>query len=147
MDGIIHPKLRQLYAYWLEKGGAHGLPTRVDMDPVDLRFAIGNLLLIEVIEGQPLRFHIRVHGTNLSERVRFDLTGKMLDELPQVEFRNISQQSFTTVATSKQPLHAQRDCVLDDRRRRYETIILPLSSDGDRVDMLLCGLFYDDQRP
>ena len=30
------------------------------------------------------------------------------------------------------------------RMQRYEAILMPLSSDGDRVDMLLVGLVYDD---
>jgi hypothetical protein len=119
------------------------MPSRADIDPVDIRYAIGNVILIDVIDEEPLQFRIRLHGTNLAERVRFDLTGKMLDEMPQAEFRELTRQSFTKVATTKKPLHAHRDRILDDRLRRYETIILPLSSDDDRVDVILCGLYYD----
>lgn len=67
----------------------------------------------------------------------------MLDELPHAEFRELTRVSFTKVATTRQPLHALRDRILDNRRRAYETVILPLSSDGERVDRILCGLFYD----
>ena len=144
---IVHPKLRQLYEYWDGKRGDRLMPARADIDPLDMRFAIGNVILIDVIEGDPLRFHIRLHGTNLSERVRFDLTGKMLDEMPWTEFRNLTQASFTKVATTREPIHAHRDRILDSRRRYYETIILPLSSDGVRVDRILCGLFYDHLDP
>ena len=140
---IKHPKLRQLYEYWDGKRGERAMPSRADLDPIDIRFAIGNVILIDVIAGDPLRFHIRLHGTNLSERVRFDLTGKMLDEMPSPEFRELSRLSFTKVATTHEPLHARRDQILDNRRRHYETIILPLSSDGESVDRILCGLFYD----
>lgn len=143
MDGIVHPSLQRLYQYWSEKRGGRNMPSRADIDPLDIRYAIGNVILIDVIDGEPLKFRIRLHGTNLAERVRFDLTGKMLDEMPQAEFRDLTRQSFTKVATTKKPLHAHRDRILDDRLRRYETIILPLSSDGDRVDVILCGLFYD----
>ena len=142
MQGIVHPKLQRLYDYWSEKRGARAMPSRADIDPLDMRFVIGNVILVDVIAGEPLKFRIRLHGTNLSERVRFDLTGKMLDEMPQVEFRNLTRRSFTKVATTKEPLHAYRDLILDERRRHYETLILPLSGDGDRVDMILCGLFY-----
>lgn len=146
MRAIVHPRLQRLYQYWSDKRGERSMPSRADIDPLDMRFAIGNIILVDVIDGQPPQFRIRLHGTHLSEHVHFDLTGKMLDEMPQVEFRELTRQSFTKVATTKEPLHAQRDRILDDRPRRYETIILPLSSDGDRVDMLLCGLFYDDQK-
>ena len=139
---IKHPKLRQLYEYWDGKRGDRPMPARADLDPIDMRAVIGNVILVDVIAGEPLKFRIRLHGTNLSEQVRFDLTGKMLDEMPQAEFRDLTQRSFTKVATTKQPLHAQRDLVLDHRRRHYETLILPLSSDGEQVDRILCGLFY-----
>jgi hypothetical protein len=142
MQGIVHPHLQRLYQYWAEKRGERAMPSRADIDPLDMRFAIGNLILIDVIEGSAPQFRIRLHGSNLSERVGFDLTGKMLDALPHPEFRELTRQSFTKVAKTKKPLHAYRDRVLDDRRRHYETLILPLSSDGDRVDLILCGLFY-----
>ena len=121
------------------------MPSRADIDPLELGFIIGNIILIDVIEGDPIRFRIRLHGTNLTERVHYELTGKMLDDLPQAEFRELTRLSFTKVATSAEPLRARRDRILDGRARRYETIILPLSSDKTRVDMLLCGLIYDDE--
>jgi hypothetical protein len=64
--------------------------------------------------------------------------------LPQAEFRELARLSFTKVAATAEPLHALNDRILDGQIRRYETIILPMSSDGSRVDMLLCGLIYDD---
>jgi hypothetical protein len=140
---IAHPKLRQLYEYWDGKRAGRAMPSRADLDPVEMRFVIGNVILVDVIEGKPLGFRIRLHGTNLSEQVRFDLTGKMLDEMPLAEFRELTRQSFSKVATTKQLLHAHRDRILDSRRRSYETVILPLSSDGERVDRILCALFYD----
>jgi hypothetical protein len=144
---ITHPKLRRLYEYWEGKRGDRKMPSRADLDPLDITFIIGNVILVDVIDGDPLRFRIRLHGTNLSERVRFDLTGKMLDEMPAAEFRDLVRQSFTRVATAKEPLHAKRDRILDNRRRDFETVILPLSSDGEQVDRILCGLFYDHLDP
>lgn len=142
---IEHPKLQQLFDYWESKRGARTMPARADIDPLDLSFIIGNVILIDVIQGDPLQFRIRLHGTNLTERVGYELTGKMLDELPQVEFRELSRLSFTKVSSTGKPLQARRDRILDERPRRYETIILPLSGDDARVDMLLCGLIYDEE--
>ena len=143
MPKIVHPSLRQLYDYWDGKRAGRAMPSRADLDPVDMRFVIGNVIMVDVIEGPPLGFHIRLHGTNLSERVHYDLTGKMLEALPFEEFREITRRSFTKVVTSKELLHVHRDLIMDDRRRAYETLILPLSSDGERVDRILCALFYD----
>jgi len=143
---IKHPKLQQLYDYWSAKRGERKMPSRADIDPLDMTFIIGNVILVDVIAGTPLGFRIRLHGTNLVERVHYELTGKMLDDLPQVQFRNLTRKSFTKVAKTAEPLRALNDRVLDDQLARYETVILPLSGDDTRVDMLLCGMIYDDER-
>lgn len=143
---ISHPKLKRLYEYWCEKRGDRRMPSRADLDPLDMTFIIGNIILVDVIDGSPLRFRIRLHGTNLVQRVGYELTGKMLDELPQNEFRKLAQESFTSVATSAEPIAGKRDRVIDDRFARYETVIMPLSSDGKRVERLLVGLIYDDEK-
>jgi len=143
---IKHPRLQQLYDYWSTKRGARKMPSRADIDPLDMTFIMGNVILVDVIAGTPLGFRIRLHGTNLVERVHYELTGKMLDDLPQVQFRNLSRKSFAKVAKTAEPLRALNDRVLDDQLRRYETVILPLSGDGARVDMLLCGMIYDGER-
>ncbi|HEX6442547.1 MAG TPA: PAS domain-containing protein [Stellaceae bacterium] len=143
---IEHPDLQRLFDYWDSKRGARKMPSRADLDPLDLAFIIGNVILIDVIAGSPPGFRIRLHGTNLTERVGYELTGKMLDELPQAEFRELARLSFSKVAAIGEPLHALNDRLLDGQTRRYETIILPMSSDGSRVDMLLCGLIYEHER-
>jgi hypothetical protein len=142
---ITHPKLRQLYDYWVAKRGERAMPARADIDPLEMTFIIGNLILVEVLEGTPPRFRIRIHGTNLTERAGYELTGKMLDELPVNEFRQLAQQSFTHVTTTAAPWISHRDRVIDGRLARYETAILPMSRDGERVDMLLIGLIYDGE--
>jgi hypothetical protein len=142
---IENLKLQRLFEYWRSKLGARGMPARADIDPLELGFIIGNVILVDVTAGEPLRFRIRLHGTNLTERAGYELTGKLLDELPQPEFRELARLSFSKVAQTGEPLRVRRDRMLDGRSRRYETIILPLSSGGTQVDMLLCGLVYDDE--
>jgi len=146
MPEIKHPKLRQLYDYWDGKRGERRMPARADLDPVDIRFAIGDVILADVLDEDPPRFFIRLHGTNLSERTSFDLTGKMLDEMPAPEFRDLSTRSFRRVVRTREPLHALADRMLDGRIQRYEAIILPLSADGARVDRLMVGMIYEPLR-
>jgi hypothetical protein len=143
---IAHPRLRRLYEYWLAKRGERKMPSRADLDPLEMTFVIGNIILVDVVDGPPLGFRIRLHGTNLSQRVGFELTGKMLDELPETEFRELARESFTRAVTNAEPRHGRRDRVLDGRLAHYETIILPLSGDGENVDRLLVALIHDDER-
>jgi hypothetical protein len=146
MPAIKHPKLRQLHDYWDGKRAGRRMPSRADIDPLDMVFVIGNLILIDVLPGEKPGFRIRLHGTKLVERVRYELTGKMLDDMPEVEFRELSRASFTKVVRTREPLHVHRNRILDGRPRQYESLILPLSVDDTAVDMMICGLIYDGDR-
>lgn len=142
-EAIQNPLLRDLYAHWEARRGGRRYPSRADFDPVELRALLGNIILIDVLR-EPLRFRFRLHGTRLAERVGYDLTGRMLDDLPDPEFREVARASFTAVAESGEPLIARRNRRLDSQRLRYETVMLPLSNDGRTVDMLLVALLYLD---
>ena len=63
---ITAPQLRQLYSYWSERRGTRRYPRRADLDPIGLRFILGNVILVDVIGGEPPRFRIRLHGRTWS---------------------------------------------------------------------------------
>jgi hypothetical protein len=146
LNKISHPRLRRLYDYWKAKRGDRKMPSRADIDPFDITYVLGDIMLVDVIGDAPLRFRIRLHGTNLAERAGYELTGKVLDELPENEFRRLVRQRWTEVATTGEPLHCIRDAEFDRRPYRYESIILPLSPDGEKVNMELVALIHDEPR-
>ena len=138
MADIVNPKLQRLYEYWVAKRGDRGLPARADIDPLDMTFVVGNVILVDVSTGTPPRFRIRLHGTTLAQRVGYELTGKMLDELPVNRIpRSWSQRSFTLQSGdhSGEPLHvATRPDLIDGRFASVtRPSIMPLSDDGERV--------------
>ncbi len=103
MADVVDPLLQQLFRYWDGKRAGREMPARGDVDPLDLRFILGQLILVDVLPEKPPRFRIRLHGTELARRAGYELTGKMLDELPSTEFRTLAQRSFATTATSGRP--------------------------------------------
>ena len=142
---ISDPRLRRLYAYWSAKKGQRKMPSRADIDMLDLRYVMGNMMLVDVIDGSPLRFRIRLHGSHLSQRAGYELTGKMLDELPETDFRKEVRERWTEVATTGEPLHCDKNFqVFDGRPYHYESIVLSLSADGETVNMELAGPIYRD---
>ena len=100
-----------------------------------------------------LRFRIRLHGTNLSERAGYDLTGKIVDELPkeQTQLRALLEEAYTRVVSAGDVLHALRDRMVDHRHLCHESLIMPLSDDGNRVDRLIffrwCQTFVHKAAP
>jgi hypothetical protein len=133
---IVDPRIRQLYDYWLSKRGDRLYPARAAIDPLDFRYVLGDITLVEV--GADRRtFTYRLYGSNLSARDGYDITGKTLDALPEAEYRERVRRAFTIAVDSGAPRHGIRDLVVDGRRRRFEFLVLPLASNGDDIDMLL----------
>lgn len=146
MHAIRHPKLQRLFDYWEAKRGGRRMPARSDIDPIEFAFILGNIILVDVVGGPTPQFRIRLHGSRLANRVGYELTGKLLDEMPSPEFRELTRRTFIKVTTTGEPLHTLNERVMDDRTHRYEALVVPLSNDGEHIDMLMCGLLYDDDR-
>jgi len=139
---IRQPRLRRLHDYWDAKRAGREFPSRADIDPVDFAWLLGNVLLVDALpEG---RFRVRLHGTNLVERAGFDMTGKSMDAYPNPEYAKVALRSFGTVVETRRPLVSVNERTIAGRAYGYETVMLPLSADGARVDMLLVGLLYHD---
>jgi hypothetical protein len=117
------------------------MPARRDLDPLDFPYALGYVMLVDVLR-EPLRFRVRLHGTEITRRVLYDLTGKLLDDIPDPEYRRYAIERCRALVDAAQPVRVEQDRELDGRVHRYEALWLPLSDDQVRVTMLMCGLVY-----
>jgi len=142
---IREARLHRLYAYWQERKGDRRMPARRDIDPIDFAYLLGNIMLIDVIRD-PLRFRVRLHGTALVRLSAYELTGKLLDELPDTAYRAYAIERCRGLVESGEPAIISHDRVLDGRRRNYEALWLPLADDSSAVTMLLCALVYENRR-
>ncbi len=135
--------LARFYRYYLDKRGGRRFPARRDLDPVDCPYALGDITLIDV-DYDPLRFRFRLDGTRHVERFGFDLTGHSLDEFPYPEMRQTIFESYKEVVEGRRPHRYYRDLESDGRWFRYEALILPLSEDGARINMLVSAISFLD---
>jgi len=134
------PMLRQLYQDWDKRRGAREMPARADFDPLDLKYCIGNLSLIDVAH-EPLRYRFRLHASTVAQSVGFDLTGKNLDAMPDLEYRRVVADHYAEVVAARLPVAKYRNRQMTDRHLWHcEVLVLPLSSDGKIIDMLMSGL-------
>ena len=145
LDNIETPCLRQLYAYWDARRAGREFPARRDIDPLDFRSALGHVMLLDVIY-EPLRFRFRLHGSELALRAGYDMTGKMVDELPNAANRATLIGRCRVLIEARQPLVVLNERLLGKRIFGYEAVWLPLSSDGRTITMLMAGLVYRESR-
>jgi hypothetical protein len=141
-DRILDPQIRRFVQYWRSKRGAAKYPARAALDPLEFRYVLGDVVVIEVRPSPPggsyrWSYRYRLVGANVAARDGYDLTGKTLDDLPEPQYRERVRSTWSEVCDSGQPAHYVRDSILDNRPRRYEVVVLPLASNGEDIDMLI----------
>jgi hypothetical protein len=139
-DSLPHPQLVQLYGYWDRKRAGRRWPTRGDIDPVEMRFALGNIDLVE-ITYDPLVFLFRISGSNIDRDEGFNMQGKTLDEYPLPQHREAVRRTYFKVLDSGAPNYEELERFDEGQSVRYGRLILPLSDCGSRIDMFLMGRY------
>lgn len=143
IDQIKTPSLRKIYGLWNNVRGARELPAWRDFDARHLSFIISNMLLIEV-HYQPLRFRFRMHGLELAWRIGYDMTGKLVEEIPHPQNRAVLLERCRWLVSNRRPYVGRSQRVVAGRQIPYEVVWLPLSDDGQTIDLLLGALEYID---
>lgn len=133
------PQLQQLYAYWDTKRRGRRYPQRGDIEPLELKFILGSLILID-IEPEPLRFRYRLFGSEIAQRQGFDMTGKYSEEHPWPEFSARTREVYTEVMRTEAPALIRRQGVIDEQHFDHQSLVLPLGH--DKVDMILVGVVF-----
>lgn len=134
--------LQRLLAHWDQIRGSRPMPARADFDPLDVRYALGFVSLIEVHRG-PLRFFFRLDGTKQVELFGIDCTRRYLDEAMPRDHAAMAAESYREVVERRQPRYHSRKIRFHERIIDYEILILPFSSDGESVDLLMTGIVPD----
>jgi hypothetical protein len=141
VDQIRRPMLRQLYEYWDQRRGTREFPGRPDIDPIDMRFALGHISLVDVLY-EPMRFRYRLHGSIIAARLGIDMTGKFVDEIPEPGRRGFVAENFRVVVVTRQPLLRSGERVMDEQAWNFDSMILPLGLADGVIDMLLLCVEY-----
>ncbi|MCM0019263.1 MAG: PAS domain-containing protein [Tagaea sp.] len=140
----MRPELRKVQAYWDAKRRQDGgLPRRADIDPLELRFALGHLILTDVEPGAPPRFRHRLVGSHIVDFLGYDATGLHLDALAARQLAAHVIPAYREVAATGAPCVQFLDAALDDRYLRAEILRLPLAEDGRTVNMILSAAYFD----
>jgi hypothetical protein len=124
--------------YWRAAGPQGRLaPARADIDPIELGGLLPFLFLTDVMgDGEDFRY--RLIGTNIVNHTSRDNTGRLLSEL-------VAQGDQSELAALYRHAWRERQPVMQwlvyethiGLRRWYQTLVMPLSGDGQQINMLL----------
>ncbi len=139
--------VRELYEYWRSKCRSERLPSRADIDPVDIPHLLPYLTIVEVVADHR-RYVYRLVGTKEVEIRGRDPTGKSVAEAyygPSIEEAHMF---YDQAAASAQPVYDDSPFIgPDGRYNDDEMLFLPLSDDGKSVTRILlisqCSLTPD----
>ena len=137
-------QLLRLHGDWDQRRRGREFPARADFDPLDLKYILGDLSLVDVLRD-PLRFRFRLHASNVVDRGGIDMTGRLVDEMPDERRRNNTLRHYTKVVTERQPsIVYLRNEYTDLRSWHCEVLVLPLATDGTTIDMLMAAFAWQN---
>lgn len=135
-----HAPLMELYRYWRSKCGERLAPARVDIRPEEILPILPNILLLDIVGDVP-RLKYRLVGTEFVHIYGAEITGKFVDEIDFDGMQKMIIADYVKVVKECRPSWTSWDFAKDDGRwLAYERLTLPLSQDGQSVNMLLAGV-------
>jgi hypothetical protein len=139
-------RLHRLFAYLEAKRGTREFAARRDIDPLEFAYILGHVVLLDVLH-EPLRFRYRLVGTTLAARTGYDLTGSFVDEHPDVEYRAYVMARYIETVTTRRPTGGVYELVMDRKLRQYECLRVPLSDDGQTVNIIIAAFILGAPAP
>lgn len=144
LDLLREPVLVGVRDYWLSLAKDRPMPAREHFDPLDIPHLLPHIVLFDVF-GDPPSFRFRLVGTASVFGAGVDPTGKVFNDMPH---------SGTAVGRMRRGVELRIAYFTDDifpwgtrPHLYYRTLVMPLSGDGDAVDMLLAATVIREEGP
>ena len=146
---VTDPRLEQAYYYWRDKTAGRPMPSRADIDPVEIPKLLPDVMLVERLDDG--RYRYRLIGTENARAHGINATGRFLDEvLPGPDYAAHVLALYDECADRRRALYSECLFFSPARRepeRHTKVLFLPLSPDGETVNMILViqVFFYIDR--
>lgn len=136
VEDLRDPEFLQALVYWHMRRGARAMPARSDLDPMELAKILSKVMLVDVLPEAP-HFRYRVFGTTIADWMKFDATGQTLDAIKPENYRKMLFATYMECVGARTPIAHRVLWDTKDVPHRYKRLMMPLATDGKRVDMLL----------
>jgi hypothetical protein len=132
------PLLEEALLYWRGKAADRPMPSRANLDPVEMPKLLPHVMLIDVVA--PSRYRFRLIGTAIADEQGLNVTGSDVGEvLTGVQLRNHVVALLDECVRERRPLYSE--CLFFSSEgglveRHTKRLFLPLSQDGESVNMI-----------
>jgi PAS domain len=130
-------KLAQAYAYWQSKRQGGTLPSRRNIDVLDLRTLMGWMHLVEVGGREPSDYTYRLLGSSVRMNHAPNANSFRLGDYAPGPYRDALFEDYSSVCFTGVPSYQQVVAMMSYIKYSYSRLILPLAEDGRKVDMLM----------
>lgn len=145
----LEQPLDGLYRHWLGKKRGRPMPCRSDIDPLEIPGEIWpyTMLLDVLWNGDTPRFRYRRVGDVFWRDAAGEPTGKFVDQVlsKRAGYRDYVVGIYEEMARKRLPLYTENSFTLEGRSAPMLTrrVSLPLSNDGEAVNMVLAGHVFE----
>lgn len=128
----------QVFRYWDRVRGARPMPRPSDVDFLELQPWLAGIVMVEVGEGESRQLVYRVVGERAIRLRGYDPTGMTVARAAFGRSVQHVLAGYGVVIDLQMPLYGWNDAVSANGKRVVSgALLLPLSSDGQRVDWVL----------
>jgi hypothetical protein len=146
---VTDPRLERAYRYWLDKAAGRPMPSRADIDPIEIPKLLPHVMLVERLDDG--RYRYRLIGTENARAHGINATGRFLDEvLPGPDYAAHVLGLYDECVERRRALYSECLFFSPARRepeRHTKVLFMPLSPDGETVNMIFViqVFFYIDR--
>ncbi|MEM7654370.1 MAG: PAS domain-containing protein, partial [Pseudomonadota bacterium] len=153
IDKIHADGFRSMVQYWDSLRAGRRMPSRAEIHPGSIPFAVHDLALISVSANVASRFRFRLVGTDLARIIGSNAVGKVMTEMGAPSFAQHSVTMLETAMSARGPVFSSEswrkrsvDLLPDESQESddggpmlLERLVLPLANDGRDINtMLMC---------
>lgn len=129
--------LHTAYAYWQSKRKGGLLPSRGDIDVLEIAKLIKNTHLIDVHSADPKEWCFRLVGSIIPQTWEWGSGRDKLVDCPWPAYKEMLFQDYGTVKATGVAMYHELVITVDWVEYQYARVVVPLADDGRHVDTLM----------
>jgi hypothetical protein len=138
----VHPDLVRMVHSYSQLSEGRAMPHRSDFRPSQMRWMLGRLFLLDVLEGGG-DYRFRLFGVFWQGIYGADLTGCLLSQLEPLGLDKLRPDYDAIVATGTPSLRLRKVRWPDDTLLEFQRLLLPFCDDSGEVCLILGAAAYE----